>query len=107
MGNLGNLMRQAQEAQKKAEAMKDELAEKRLTSVAAGGLVTCVVNGLGELVEVTIDGAKLGLEAEDTELLQDAILAAAHDGAAQASEESAKLMAAITGGLKLPPGFGF
>ena len=86
MGNLGNLMKQAMEAQKKAEQLKEELANVRIDAEAAGGLVKVVVNGVSELLEITIDGAKLGLEPDDVELLQDAIMAAMHDGARQAQD---------------------
>ena len=105
MGNLGNLMKQAMEAQKKAEQLKEELANVRIDAEAAGGLVKVVVNGVSELLEITIDGAKLGLEPDDVELLQDAIMAAMHDGARQAQDTSSAMMQKLTAGLKLPPGF--
>ena len=73
---------------------------------SAGGLVTCRVNGVKEILDLTIDGAKLGLDPDDAELLQESVLAAVQ-GALRAADERAKAaMEEITGGLPIPPGFG-
>lgn len=105
-GNLGNLMKQVQQAQKKAAKVQDELAETTIESSAGGGLVTCRVNGVKELLDLTIDGAKLGLDPDDTELLQDSVLAAVQEALRAADEKAKAAMEEITGGLPIPPGFG-
>lgn len=107
LGNLGNMMRQVQEMQAKAEKIREELAEKRLTATSGGELVTVTVDGTGRVVDLAIDGGKIGLDDDDTEILQDAVLAAIRDAAEQAEEEGAEMMEQLTGGLKLPPGLGF
>ena len=104
LGNLGGMMKQLQEAQKRAERMQEELAAVRLETSTGGGLVTCTGNGLGEIDAIVIDGAKLGLDDDDVELLQDAILAAVRDVAAQAKEHSQAIVEEMTGGLPIPPG---
>lgn len=98
MGNIGNLMRQLMDAKKRGE----ELAEKRFEASAGGDLVKVVSDGLGTLLEVTIDGAALGLDADDTELLQDAILAAVQEVTGEAQAQGAEIMRDLTGGLNLP-----
>ena len=104
-GNLGNLMKQVQQAQKKAAKIQDELAELTLEA-SAGGLVTCRVNGVKEILDLTIDGAKLGLDPDDAELLQESVLAAVQEALRAADEQAKAAMEEITGGLPIPPGFG-
>ncbi len=105
MGNLGGLMRQMSQMQQRAEQLKEELAAKRVAA-SAGGLVDCVVDGTGKLVSIRLDGSKLGLDEETTEVLQDAIEAALKEAAQQAESEAQAMFSQLTGGLKLPPGLG-
>jgi hypothetical protein len=105
-GNLGGMMKQVQEAQRKAQKMQEELAAARFEASAGGGLATCVVDGLGNVLDLAIDGAKLGLSAEDAELLTDTVLAAVQEAVRTAHESSAAQLADLTGGLGLPPGLG-
>jgi DNA-binding YbaB/EbfC family protein len=105
LGNLGGMMKQLQEAQRKAARMQEELAQVRLEA-SAGGLVTCTVDGTGQVLDIRIDTAKLGLDAEDGELLQDAVLAAVQEAIATAQENAQRALADLTGGLKLPGGLG-
>jgi DNA-binding YbaB/EbfC family protein len=106
LGNLGGMMKQMQEAQRKMQQMQEELAEMRLEASAGGGLVTCMVDGVGNVLDLTIDGAKLGLDADDAELLQDSVLAAVQEAVRAAQESGRKKLEAITGGMGLPPGLG-
>jgi len=105
-GNLGNLMKQLQQVQQKAGQMKDELAGIEHSVTAGGGLVGATVNGLLEVVEVTIDADKAGLTQEQAELLADAVLAAVHEAARQAQEAAEAMQKDLLGGLDLPPGLG-
>lgn len=105
-GNLGNLMKQLQQVQQKAGQMKDELAGIEHRATAGGGLVGATVNGLLEVVEVTIDADKAGLTQEQAELLADAVLAAVHEAARQAQEAAEAMQKDLLGGLDLPPGLG-
>lgn len=106
-GNLGNLMKQVQEAQKKASQIQEELSATVIESSAGGGLVTCRFTGTKELLDVTIDGAKLGLEPDDAELLQDAVLAALQEALRTVDERAKEAMSEMTEGLPIPPGMGF
>lgn len=106
MGNLGNLMKQLQQAQQRAEEMRTQLASERFQVDSGGGLVKVIASGLGEVVEVKLDGAKLGLAADELELLQDALVAALQRVSEQAQENSKEMLRDITGGIPLPPGLG-
>ena len=105
MGNLAGLLRQLQEAQKRAPELRDQLAGERVEVSAGGGLVTIVANGLGEISEIHIDGEKLGLDDDALETLEDAILAAARQVAEEAREKGQSMVEELTGGM-LPPGLG-
>ncbi len=105
-GNLGNLMKQLQQVQQKAGQMKDELAAVEHSATAGGGLAAATVNGLLEVVDLTIDAARAGLTQEQSELLADAVLAAIHEAARQAQEAAEAMQKDLLGGLDLPPGLG-
>ncbi|ACI99692.1 MULTISPECIES: YbaB/EbfC family nucleoid-associated protein [Rhodospirillales] len=103
MKNLGNMMKQAQQMQARMQEMQSKLAEVEVNGVSAGGMVSILLNGKGELKQIKLD--KSVVDPEDVEVLEDLIVAAFNDAKnkveAHMAEETAKLM----GGLKLPPGF--
>ena len=47
---LGNIMKQAQQMQKKMGEMQQEMEEKLVEATAGGGMVTAVVNGRQKLL---------------------------------------------------------
>ena len=106
LGNFGNMMKQVQQAQKKAAKLQEELAEARFNSSTGGGLVTCEVDGLGTILSIKIDGAKLGLDPEDAEMLQESVMGAVQEATKAAQDASHDKMDDLTGGLPIPPGFG-
>jgi DNA-binding YbaB/EbfC family protein len=54
MGNMQNMMKQMQKMQKKMAEAQEGLGEKRIEGSAGGGMVTVVVSGHKEIVEVNI-----------------------------------------------------
>lgn len=103
LGGLGEMMKKAQEMQGKMQVMQEELGRKQITAEAAGGLVSATVNGKLQLVKLRIDKAKL-IDPDDTEFLEDVIVAAVSAAQNQAADLIKNEMAKITGGLNLPPG---
>lgn len=99
--NMGNLMKQAQQLQTKMARLQEELGEKTVEASSGGGMVTVVVNGRPEVVSIKID--REVVNPDDTEMLQDLILAAVNDGIARAKNMVNEEMTRITGGLNLPP----
>ncbi len=69
---------------KSIEELQARLGRERIEAAAAGGLVKCTVSGLGEVMQVSLDGAKLGLDEAASKQLQDAVTAAVR-GALQAA----------------------
>jgi DNA-binding YbaB/EbfC family protein len=72
--DLGGLFRQAQELQEKIANAQQELGGRTVEASAGGGMVTAVVNGKLEVVQIRIE-PKL-LEKPDSEMLQDLVVAA-------------------------------
>lgn len=102
MGNMNNLMKQAKKMQAQMEKMQVELEEKTVEASAGGGVVTAIVNGKKEIVEITIDPSVV--DPEDVEMLQDLVLAATNEALRQAEELMQKEMGKITGGMGGLPG---
>ncbi len=102
LGNLGDMMKMAQEMQSKMAQMQEEMARRQITAEAAGGLVTATVNGKMQLVNLKIDKTKG--DTTDLEFLEDVIVAAVSAAQTQAGEQLQAEMSKLTGGLNLPPG---
>ncbi|HEV2294260.1 MAG TPA: YbaB/EbfC family nucleoid-associated protein [Tepidisphaeraceae bacterium] len=102
LGNLGELMTKARQMQEQMKQMQEELARKQVTADAGGGMVQATVNGRMELVKLQIDKTKV--DVNDTELLEDLVVAAVHGAQARAAEMMKAEMQKMTGELGLPPG---
>ncbi|MBA2565798.1 MAG: YbaB/EbfC family nucleoid-associated protein [Gemmatimonadetes bacterium] len=100
MNNFQNLLKQAQKMQAKVSQMQAELADRKVEASAGGGMVTAVVNGKQELVALRLE--REVVNPDDTEMLEDLILAAVNEAMARAGELASEEMRKITGGLNLP-----
>lgn len=100
MKDLGNLMRQAQKMKAELERIQGEAASKRVEGTAGGGMVTVTVDGRGEVLAVKIDPEAAA--ANDREMLQDLIVAAANEALRRARELMNAEMAKVAGGMGLP-----
>ncbi len=97
---LKDLMNQAKKMQDDLAKAQDELANQVVESTAGGGMVTLQINGKYEIKKLKIDPEVV--DPEDTEMLEDLIIAAfneARDKIARTSEEE---MSKLTGGMKIP-----
>jgi len=102
LGNLGDMMKKAQEMQSKMQQMQEEMSRKQITAEAAGGLVSATVNGKLQLTSLRIDKTKG--DTTDLEFLEDVIVAAVNAAQEQATQVLQQEMSKVTGGLNLPPG---
>lgn len=100
MGNMQNMMKQMQKMQKKMAEAQEELGEKRIEGSAGGGMVTVVVTGHKEIVDVVIKEEVV--DPEDVEMLQDLVLAATNDALKKADELTNSTMGQFTKGINLP-----
>jgi DNA-binding YbaB/EbfC family protein len=98
-GNMQGMLRQMQKMQKQMAKAQEELAEKRVEGTA-GGVVTVVVTGHKQVVEVNIKPE--AVDPDDVEMLQDLILAATNDALNKVDELVNKTMGQFTKGMNLP-----
>lgn len=102
-GGLGNIMKQAQQIQEKMKKMQDEIAQMDVVGESGAGMVKVTVNGAHNCRRVEIDPSLLA--DNDKEMLEDLIAAAFNDAVRRIDELQQEKMAAISGGMPLPPGF--
>ncbi len=100
MGNMGNLMKQAQKMQKEMAKLQSQLEEKEVSASAGGGVVTAVANGKKEIISITIDPEVI--DPDDADMLQDLVLAACNEALRKAEELVSGEMQKITGGMNIP-----
>ena len=86
--NISKMLQQAQRAQ--AE-MQKALAELEVDGSAGGGIVHVRLNGLKDLLGVTIDAEAVA--GEGSELLEDLVVAAWEDASRQLEERSKEILA--------------
>ena len=95
-----NPMQQIKVLQEKMAKIQEELSLKTVESSSGGGMVTAVVNGRQELVQLKID--RQVIDPEDVEMLQDLVLAAVNDALRKSQELAAGEMTKVAGGLNIP-----
>ena len=100
MGNMQQMMRQAQKMQEDMAKMQEELEQREVSFSAGGGVITAVVSGKKELKSITISPD--AVDPDDVEMLQDLVLAAVNGAIAAADEMVQKEMSKITGGMNIP-----
>jgi len=98
--NIGDLMKQAQQFQENLVSVQNDLANKQVTGSAGAGMVTVTLNGKGELLDLVIEQALV--QPENTQMLQDLVVAAVNDGLVKARELGKAEMTRLTGGLNIP-----
>ena len=99
-GDMGNLLKQAQEMQRQLDKVREDLKAEIVVGTGGGGIVRVDVNGEGEVQAVHIDDQVAG--SGDRAVLEDLMLAALRDGIGQALRLRKERLSAVTGGLNLP-----
>ena len=99
-GGLGGIMKQAQQMQRRMAELQEELEKKRVEASSGGGMVTAVVSGKQQLLDLKIDPSVV--DADDVEMLQDLIMAAINEAVKQSQQMASEEMSKITGGMNIP-----
>ncbi|MEW6725259.1 MAG: YbaB/EbfC family nucleoid-associated protein [Bacillota bacterium] len=97
---MNKLMKQVQKMQSDMAKLQEELAERTTEGTAGGGMVTAMVNGKNELLELKINPEVV--DPEEIDMLQDLIIAAVNDALRRSQEMVSEEMAKISGGMKIP-----
>lgn len=100
-GQIGQLMRQAQQMQENLEKAQQELAALEVAGEAGGGMVKVTISCRHEVRSVAIDPALLG---DDKEMLEDLVAAAFNDALRKVERTVQEKYSGMTSGLGLPGG---
>ncbi len=102
MVNFGNMMKQAQQLQKKMAEAQDKLNDMEVEGTSGGGLVKVIATAKGSFKRISIDDSLL--KNDEKEILEDLIIAAVNDAKQKGEVVAQEEMKSLTGGLPLPPG---
>lgn len=94
------MMQQLKKMQQEMARVQDELANTNVEGTAAGGVVTCSVNGEFRVTKLTIKPE--AVDRQDVETLEDLVVVALNDAIAKAKALSEQKMGRLTGGMKIP-----
>jgi DNA-binding YbaB/EbfC family protein len=89
-----------QQAQQMQERLQKQMAEMRIDATSGGGMVTVTVSGNKLLLAIKIDPEVVS--KDDTEMLQDLIVAAVNDAHRKVDEALAGQMQGLMGGMRIP-----
>lgn len=103
MNNMGGLLQQAQQMQRKMLEVDKKLSEMEVTGSVSNGLVEVFMTGKGIVKNIKIDESL----KEDIEILEDLIVAAMNEAKKNVDALSEQEMKSVTGGMPMPPGLKF
>lgn len=102
MKDIMGMMKQVQQLQARMQKVQEELAAMEVSGQAGAGLVTVTLSGKAEMRAIKIDPTLM--KPEETEILEDLIVAAVQDAKAKVETAVKSKMQEVTGGLPIPPG---
>ena len=97
--NQAAMMKQAQKMQQEMLRMQEEIENKTYRATTGGGMVTAVVSGKHQLMDLQINPE--AVDPDDVEMLQDMVIAAVNEAMREADNDAANNMSRLTGGLNL------
>ncbi len=100
LGNMANMMKQAQNMQKRLGEIQEELEHEHVTASAGGEMVTVTMNGKQKVTQIKIDPEIV--KADDVEMLEDLITVAVNEAHDRVQEMVRERMTALTGGISIP-----
>lgn len=100
LGELANLVKQAQEMQKRLAELQNELEREEVTAAAGGGMITITMNGKQKVVRIKIDPEVVN--PNEVTMLEDLMLVAINEAQDRVQELVKSRMSSMTGGISLP-----
>jgi DNA-binding YbaB/EbfC family protein len=94
------MMKQAKKMYEAVQKVHEELGQEKVEAASGGGMVTAVVTGKGELLEIKIDPQVM--DPDDVEMLEDLVTTAVREALSKAKALEAERMQEATGGFNLP-----
>ncbi len=104
-GGRADMMRKIQQMQEDMERVQSECQAAEYSASSGGGAVEVTVNGSHEIKAIHIKPEVV--DPEDTEMLEDMLIAALNEAMRKADETAEREMGKVTGGMNLGiPGLG-
>ncbi len=95
--NIGKMMKDLQAMQTK---MQEQLDTLEIEGTAGGGVVTARMNGKKQLLSIKL--APEAITPDDTELMEDLVVAAVNEAGKQIDAEVERMTQGLTAGLNMP-----
>ena len=108
MMNMMNMMKQAQNIQKKLKEAQDELNKMDIAGDAGNGAVKVTCDGKGLFKSIKLSAEAINpenpssVDTETVEMLEDIISAAIKQASDKASKAMETKMKSVTGGINIP-----
>ncbi len=104
-GGRADMMKKIQQMQEDMERVQSECQAAEYSASSGGGAVEVTVNGSHEIKAIKIKPEVV--DPEDTEMLEDMLIAALNEAMRKADETAEREMGKVTGGMNLGiPGLG-
>ncbi len=106
--NIMQVMKQAQDLQKKLKKTQEELAKIEVTGEAAGGAVVVTCDGQGKFKSIKLKAEALdpenpqNVDPEIVEMVEDIVATAIMQASLNATKLMEEKMKSVTGGLNIP-----
>lgn len=97
--NFANMMKQAQQVQKKLQEAQKDLAETEIKAEAGNGAVSVICDGHGKFKSIKLNKEALNIDDETLETVEDLITMAMKQATADATQKMQDKMKGI-----VPPG---
>ncbi|WP_461240632.1 YbaB/EbfC family nucleoid-associated protein [Paucilactobacillus sp. N302-9] len=97
MGNMQQMMKQAQKMQKQMMAQQEELNQQEFTGEAPDQMVKVTFTGDKKLKDLQINPD--AVDPDDVDMLQDLVIAAVNNGLTKVDEATQKTMGKYTKGI--------
>ncbi len=106
--NIAQMMKQAQQMQKRLQDAQTELANTEFSAEAGNGAVTVICDGQGTFKSIKLTKSALNpenpesVDIDTVEMLEDLITTAMNQATGQAKTEMQTKMKSLTGGINIP-----